>query len=374
MTSVTPAAPSSALTPEAIGARFRDAFGGRTLDVDVAYGQVTVTLDPEVLVEAARLCAGDPELACDFWEFSCPVDAAEEGFHLVVGLYSTAHRHRVLLRILVPGGRDAPVAPTLTGVYRGANWSEREAYDMFGIDFAGHPQLLPRILTIENFEGWPLRKEFLLMTREAKPWPGAKEPAEKTDDADATGKGQSVAVTADDAPVSADDKAAAAKAKAERAKAKAAAARARKAQERAEAEGGAGDAADTPDESSPDGAAEIAGTDIAKDAAAGAVGGDVAAGAPGDRPGTDEPVEDLEQEAALGEGGAPAPSGTPGIEAEGRHSGADEQGPSSDDDLVPAPGSTAATMPTDDTDVDEDRDEPGAEDEPQARPQEGDGA
>jgi NADH:ubiquinone oxidoreductase subunit C len=380
------------LGPEDLGAVLRDRLGEKVLDVEVAYGQLTVTLEPDALVDAARLCKDDDGLAFDFWEFNSGVDLADEGFALVTHLYSTRNRHHVNLRIVCPGGRENPTAPTLTGVYRGANWSEREAYDMFGITFEGHPELLPRILTVENFEGWPLRKDFLLSTREAKPWPGAKEPKEKEDDT----AGETEAVEASTQPVSAEEKAEAAKAKAERAKAKAAAARARKAEERAaaqQAEAGADQAPEaqadgqelqagetaeeavvsqdespatpdepdpavvpaaetegapaepeaegtraaapaaagddvpegTPEPSSPEGAAELAGTDIAKDAAAGAVGGDTAAGAPGDHPGSDQPVEDLEQEAKEGEGGAPAPSGAPGIEAEGRKAGADEQ-------------------------------------------------
>jgi len=70
----------------------------------------------------------------------------------------------------------------LTDLFLGANWMEREAYDMYGIEFAGHPALLPRILTVDNFEGWPLRKDFLLASRVVKPWPGVAEPKELDDD------------------------------------------------------------------------------------------------------------------------------------------------------------------------------------------------
>jgi NADH:ubiquinone oxidoreductase subunit C len=366
------AAGGSTRSPEDLGAYVRDKLGARVLDVEVAYGQLTVDLEPAALVDAARLCKDDETLGFDFWEFNSGVDLGEEGFALVTHLYSVRHRHHINLRIVCPGGREKPTAPTLTGLYAGADWSEREAYDMFGITFEGHPHLLPRILTVENFEGWPLRKDFLLSTREAKPWPGAKEPAEAKDADEDTG--ESAAVTPSTEPKSGEDKAAAAKAKAERAKAKAAEARAKKARERAEAEGtaeaeggkpeeaatatgepaepeaedaraaapaAAGDdvPAGTPDPSSPEGAAEVAGSDIAKDAAAGAVGGDVAAGAPGDQPDSDQPVEDLEQEAKQGEGGAPAASGSPGIEAEGRHAGADEQ--SGDKPAAETPGMTA---------------------------------
>jgi NADH:ubiquinone oxidoreductase subunit C len=283
----------------------REKLGTQIADTKIAYDQLTVTVQPDALPDVARLCKEDPALRFDFFDFLAGVDEREAGFSVVTHLYSVEHRHHVTLRAIAPGGREAPTLPTLTGIYRGADWHEREAYDMFGIEFEGHPQLLPRILTIEDFEGFPLRKEFLLTTREAKPWPGAKEPGEggKTEGEPAPG-------TTGDVPLSTEDKAAAAKAKAERAKAKAAAMRKKKAEERT--------AAQQPSEDDPHGAAQIAGTAVAQDAAAGAIQGDVAAGAPGDLPGSDEPVDDPAAEDAAAEGAPPTESGTPGIEKKGR--------------------------------------------------------
>ena len=164
------------MTPEELEDRFTDAFGDQVVDTVIAYGQLTVTLEPHALVEAARMCKQDPQLACTFFDFMSGVDLGEEGFAVVTHLYSPTHGHHVMLRAVAPGGRDDPRLPSLTPVYRGANWHEREAWDMFGVVFEGHPGLAPRLLTVENFEGWPLRKDFKLMTRLAKPWPGEKEP------------------------------------------------------------------------------------------------------------------------------------------------------------------------------------------------------
>ena len=281
------------MQPTDLANYLNEKLGAQVTDTKISYDQLTVTVEPDALVGAARLCKDDPELAFDFFDFMAGVDEREAGFSVVTHLYSVAHRHHLTLRALAPGGRQSPRLPTLTGVYRGANWHEREAYDMFGIEFDGHPGLLPRILTVENFEGFPLRKEFLLTSREAKPWPGAKEPGEG-------GKAPSEAEpgTAGDLPISTEDRAAAAKAKAERAKEKAAAMRTQKAEQR------------PLPEDDPHGAAELAGTAIAKDAAAGAVQGDVAAGAPGDLPGSDEPVDDPAAEAAAAEGAPPTEEGT----------------------------------------------------------------
>ena len=70
----------------------------------------------------------------------------------------------------------------MRGVYAGAGWHERETHEMFGIDFAGH-EPLDTLLLPDGFEGHPLRKDFVLASRVAKPWPGAKEPGESDGEA-----------------------------------------------------------------------------------------------------------------------------------------------------------------------------------------------
>ena len=225
----------SRLAAREIGDLLRVRLEDGVVDVAVAYEQATVTVEAAALPRAARLCKSDPALEMDFFDTMAGVDLAEDGFAVVTRLYSTRHHHEVLLRAVAEGGREEPRLPSLTDVYRGANWHEREAYDMFGITFDGHPSLLPRILTVENFEGWPLRKEFLLTTREAKPWPGNKEPKEPEPAEGADGEPSG--------PTD-EEKAAAAQAKAERAKQKAAEMRAKKKAEREarQQEGDAGEA------------------------------------------------------------------------------------------------------------------------------------
>lgn len=66
---------------------------------------------------------------------------------------------------------------TAIGVYRGAAWHERETHEMFGIDFVGNPRLDPLLLP-PGFTAHPLRKDFVLASRVAKPWPGGKDPAD----------------------------------------------------------------------------------------------------------------------------------------------------------------------------------------------------
>ena len=351
------------MTPNALADRFRDELGERVLAADVAHDQLTLTVDPEAYPQVARFCK--QTLGMTFFDFLGGVDEREDGFSVVVRVYNHITRDGVLLKTMVPGGRDVPHVATLTDVWRGADWHEREAYDMFGIVFEGHPGLLPRILTVENFEGWPLRKEFLLASREVKPWPGAKEPG-GDDEGDAKPKAAAAPAPGADPG----DRAAAAKAKAERAKAKAAEARKRKAEEKAAAQaaenptgseaagsapqpedtekaaaqagpapaadGGVDDAEPgsareaaqaaagretspgTPDPTTPEGAAEIADTAVAKDAAAGSTVGS-GMPAPGDKKDSGEPDIDPDVEAQLAKGGPAQSGGTPGVEAEGTH-------------------------------------------------------
>ena len=112
-----------------------------------------------------------------FFDWLSAVDELEDGFSVVAHVADLS-RHPVLhllMRTRVP--RDRAVLPSATTVYRGSSWHERETHEMFGIDFEGHPGLAPLLLP-DGFEGHPLRKEFVLAARAAKPWPGAKEPGE----------------------------------------------------------------------------------------------------------------------------------------------------------------------------------------------------
>jgi NADH:ubiquinone oxidoreductase subunit C len=171
-----------ALSPEETEELLRERLGDAVLRTHAEYGTFTVVVEPDAFGGAARLCRDERVLAYDFFDCLFGIDARNEGFDVVAILYSTSTGNRLCLRTRCPGGREEPTCPTITDVYRGADWHERETWDMFGIEFTDHPGLEPRILTVENFEGWPLRKDFHLATRVAKPWPGVKEPAELDED------------------------------------------------------------------------------------------------------------------------------------------------------------------------------------------------
>ena len=87
-------------------------------------------------------------------------------------LFSTTHHHNVRIKVQLP--HADPVCPTVSDLFPTSDWHERETMEMFGIRFEGHPKPV-KLLLSEPFEGQPLRKDFPLMTREVKPWPGLVE-------------------------------------------------------------------------------------------------------------------------------------------------------------------------------------------------------
>jgi NADH-quinone oxidoreductase subunit C len=136
------------------------------------HGQVAIHVAPERWVEVATILRDHPRLVFNFVTFLTAVDEETE-FEVVLSLWSARRLHRVFVKTRLPH-KGAHLA-TLSGVWRGANWCERETWEQFGIEFDGHPNLVKLLLPVE-FEGFPLRKDFLLMTREAKEFPGLKEP------------------------------------------------------------------------------------------------------------------------------------------------------------------------------------------------------
>ena len=148
------------MTPDEIAAHLTEATGAVERS-DVAHGEVSVWVPNDKWVEVATHLTA--------------VDLDEQGFEVVLHMYSVRRQHHVNVKTQV--ARDEPRLPTLSGVWNGLNWCERETWELFGIDFTGHPNQVKLLLPVE-FEGFPLRKDFLLMTREAKEWPGLKEPAE----------------------------------------------------------------------------------------------------------------------------------------------------------------------------------------------------
>ena len=132
------------------------------VEVIEALGEVTAIVPRDQIVAACSHLKTAPDAQFDFLSDLCGVDRGveeEPRFEVNYHLFSTTKFHRLRLKVLL-NEQDASV-PTVTGVWRTANWHERETYDLMGVVFEGHPDLR-RILLPEDWEGHALRKDFPL--------------------------------------------------------------------------------------------------------------------------------------------------------------------------------------------------------------------
>jgi NADH-quinone oxidoreductase subunit C len=137
-----------------------DRLGVKLLGAKVALGELTIEVPRDDLIEVITLLRDDS--LCRFGSLIdiCGVDYPdrEQRFDVVYHLLSPWLNHRIRVRIVTD---EAHPVPSLTGLFPGADWYEREAFDLYGILFSGHPDLR-RILTDYGFQGHPLRKDFPL--------------------------------------------------------------------------------------------------------------------------------------------------------------------------------------------------------------------
>lgn len=169
--------------------RLEQAYGAAP---DPGFGPPTVRVPPEHW-RSALLTARDV-LGCHFFDYLSAVDegpvepdAADDGppgrvFTVVAHVAALARGATASVLLTTTPAPGAPTVECACPVYAGAAWHERETHEMFGIGFDGHGPLEPLLLP-DGFDGHPLRKDFVLASRVAKPWPGAKEPGESESDA-----------------------------------------------------------------------------------------------------------------------------------------------------------------------------------------------
>ncbi len=151
---------------EVLTAAVAGVLGDAPQSVTVALGEVTIVVAPERLLDALRALRDHQELRFEILADLCGVDystyggGAREGprFAVVYHLLSLAHNWRLRVRAFAPED-EFPVVPSAVDIWPCANWFEREAFDLFGIMFPGHPDLR-RILTDYGFVGHPFRKDF----------------------------------------------------------------------------------------------------------------------------------------------------------------------------------------------------------------------
>jgi len=153
--------------------RLRERFPNDVLGIDRYRGDACATLRPEAVADVCRFAKDDATLLFDLPLDVTAVDyiGQEPRFEVVYHLYSTKHHHRLRLKARVP--HSDPTISSVTPVWVGANWLERETYDMYGIRFRGHPDLR-RIYLYDEFEGHPLRKDYPKEKRQPLIGPGSR--------------------------------------------------------------------------------------------------------------------------------------------------------------------------------------------------------
>jgi NADH-quinone oxidoreductase subunit C len=164
------------MTPAEIVTALEQKFEGRIKSKNLTAIDPFVVVEPGDLLEVCHFLKNDPRLGFDILNCISGVDyleldpkkAPKAGFepHLEVVYHfsSFRHRHRFVLKILLPRWKDnqpgnLPEVPSVTGLWRTADWHEREVYDLSGVFFSGHPNLT-RMLLAEDWVGHPLRKDY----------------------------------------------------------------------------------------------------------------------------------------------------------------------------------------------------------------------
>jgi NADH-quinone oxidoreductase subunit C len=149
-----------------ISTKLREKFPDSVVEASEFRGELTIVIRKEDIIPICRFLRDDPGLLFNYLSDLTAVDRLEREprFDVIYHLYSIKKSHRVRLKIKLGEGESTE---SVTPVWSGANWFEREVFDMFGIKFDNHPDLR-RILMPEDWEGHPLRKDFPLNQEEVQ--------------------------------------------------------------------------------------------------------------------------------------------------------------------------------------------------------------
>ena len=135
-------------------------IGQQIVEADTDINHATISISPENMLDVFQILKLDTELAFNLLSSVTVVDwldEREERFEVVYHLVSINHHHR--LRVKINVSEDKPEVASLCELWSSANYMEREAWDMYGVEFKGHPDLR-RVLMYDEFEGHPLRKDY----------------------------------------------------------------------------------------------------------------------------------------------------------------------------------------------------------------------
>jgi NADH-quinone oxidoreductase subunit C len=154
------------MTPDALLARLATLLpGAQPLAAELARGEAVIVVARDAIASALRTLRDHFDTRFEQLSDLTAVDylGRTPRFQVIYQLYSISLNHRLRVEVSVP--EDDPVVPSATELWKAADWAEREAWDMFGIRFAGHPDLR-RILMYPEFQGHPLRKDYPLQQRQ----------------------------------------------------------------------------------------------------------------------------------------------------------------------------------------------------------------
>ena len=143
-----------ALSGKEIASQLEERFPGSVVESSQDY----VLVNPDFLLEVATFLKEAPELSFDYLNYITAVDYFQY-FEIIYQFTSLEHNHTVVVKTRCYD-RESPVIPSVVGLWQGADFQEREIYDLMGIRFEGHPNM-KRIFLWEGFPGHPLRKDFL---------------------------------------------------------------------------------------------------------------------------------------------------------------------------------------------------------------------
>jgi NADH/F420H2 dehydrogenase subunit C len=146
--------------------RLTEKFQNIIQETKTSYGELTLLIKKEEMVSLCRFLHDDPEMSFDHITDICSLDFPEdeERFEMVYMFYSISKKHRIRIKARI--SEEECTIDSISSIWKGANFMEREVYDMMGIRFNHHPDLR-RIMMPEDFEGYPLRKDF---PTEGKGW------------------------------------------------------------------------------------------------------------------------------------------------------------------------------------------------------------
>lgn len=143
---------------ELIEKTIRDSFPDAVVETTDVFGVLNVKLNPSSLLPVCEMLHSKPEMGFDYLADVTAIDW-QDRIEVVYQLTAIADNKRLALRVDLD--RDKPEVDSVVSVWQGANFQEREVYDLMGVVFRGHPDLR-RILLPEDWEGYPLRKDYVI--------------------------------------------------------------------------------------------------------------------------------------------------------------------------------------------------------------------